>query len=125
VLFLIVCLFCIGLVIYESIQQTRLAFYGVKTNASFVHVERRSHTIQFTTEAGAVIEVKNVAKSFLASKRNKVGDVVPIVYLPAHPQIAATQGIQGCTFLFIAIGVLFIGIIGLAETLLEYRWKNS
>ena len=64
----IVFLVCTGIAIFEFIAQTRLTFYGVKTDATCVHIERvgvgrgerNSYTFRFTNEAGTAIEVKDI-----------------------------------------------------------------
>jgi hypothetical protein len=127
VVFFVCCLGSIGLVIYESIKQTRLAFSGVKTDATVIHVERKPSgapsitTFRFTTETGAVIELKN---PYGPPGWLEVGDVISIVYLPAHPETVAVSGIRGWNFLFITIAITIIGYICLANTLFLYRQEK-
>jgi len=115
-LLLLICVICFivctCVAIYESIRQARLAFYGVKTDATCVRVEwvgegrgqTRSYTFRFTNEAGTVIEIKDI----WCTAGTKVDDVIPIVYLPANPKVVSVSGIKGWGFLLftITIGIL-------------------
>jgi hypothetical protein len=106
----IVCIGSIGLVIEESIKQTRLAIYGVNANATVVHIEFKQNgtpritTLRFTTETGAVVQVKDVDGVWIAIKES---DVIPIVYLPSDPKIVSKPGIEGFWVLFFAIAIAF------------------
>ena len=112
------------LVIYESSCQVRLALYGIKTHATVIRIEEsgrsRRATFRFTNETGAVINVKDI----LGEGRPEVGDVIPIVYLPANPEIVAVQGIKGWTFLFIGLFLVVYSGLALVGALLE-RAKNK
>jgi hypothetical protein len=107
----IVFLISIGFTIYESIKQTRLTIYGVKTEATCVRTEMRgegrgrtrTYIFHFKTEAGVVIEVEGTVGAWVA----EVGDVIPIVYLPSDPETVSTPGIEGLGGLFIAITIAF------------------
>jgi len=118
---LAVFLLAIGLAIYESSCQVRLALYGVKTHATVIDVKgsgrNRIVTFRFTSESGAAINVKDI----MGTGRPEVGEVFPIVYLPANPEIVAVQGIKGCTFLFIALILLVIGGLSFVGVL----WGNG
>ena len=122
---LAVCLLATGLVIYESGCQVRLALYGVKTHATVIHVKQsgrnRIVTFRFTNESGAVINVKDIR----GAGRPEVGDVLPIVYLPANPEIVAVQGIKGCTFLFIAIILFVFGGLSFVVVLSQKNMLNN
>ena len=111
----IVFLVCIGMAIFEAVQQTRLTFFGVTTNATCIHVEKipsgRSHrleyTFRFTDKAGAVITVKDI----WCTEGTKEGDVIPIVYLPSNPDVVSLSGVKGWGFvIFIGTIIVLIGI---------------
>ena len=114
---------CVCVAIYESIKQTRLTFFGVKTDATCVCIEWkgegrskvRSYTFRFKNKADAVVEVKDI----LCTEGTNVGDVIPIVYLPAHPEVVSLSGIKGWGFL------LFITTIGfLIGVLIRHCWRQ-
>ena len=110
----IVCIFSAGWVIYSSVCHIRLAFCGIKTNATAVHVERsgrtRTVTFRFFNENGHVINVKD---GILYAGWREVGDTVPIVYLPSQPEICVVQGMRGYTDLFIALFLFALGILSM------------
>ena len=113
-------LIVIGIVISESIQQIRLTFYGVKTNATCVRIEtvgigrstRLSYTFRYTNEAGTAIEVKDI----WCTEGTKEGDVIPIVYLPTDPEVVSLSGMKGWGFL------LFTGTLGILLCLFILQW---
>jgi hypothetical protein len=108
----VVFLVSIGFTIYESVKQTQLTFYGVKTIATCVQIEtvgigrysRLSYTFRFTNEAGNAIEVKDIAGGWTVKK---VGDAIPIVYLPTDSEIVSKSGIEGLGVLFFALSIAF------------------
>ena len=107
----IICLGTVGFTIYESVQQTRLVFFGIRTDATVTKIEQtgiRSRTttttLRFTTEAQSVIITKDIS----GTGRREVNDIVPIVYLPSNPEMVAAQGMRGFEFLFLAIGIAFV-----------------
>ena len=114
---LIICLLATGLLIYESNYQVRLALYGVKTHATVIDVKQsgrnRIVTFQFTNESGAIINVREIR----GARRPEVGDVLPIVYLPANPEVVSVQGISGCTFIFISLILAVLGGLSFVSTL--------
>jgi len=106
----IICLGSTSFAIYESVQQARLVFFGTRTDATVVRVERirmarhsrLETTLQFTTEAAVMFTVKNVR----GVGRHKVGDKVPVIYIPSNPAgTVVAQGISGFENLFLAIGI--------------------
>ena len=105
----IICLGSIGSAIYESVQQTRLGFFGRRTDAVVTQIEQigkhsRTTTLRFTTEAQTVISIKDIS----GTGRREINDIVPIVYLPSNPEMAAAQGMRGFELLFLAIGIAFV-----------------
>ena len=117
--FFIACIVMTGMVIYESIQQTRLAFSGVKTDATVVQIKRngrgRTTTLRFTSEAGMVFNVKDVS----GQKGREIGDIVPVVYLPSNPEIVSAQGFRGFTVLITNL----ILIVVLCLVFVSAWWK--
>jgi len=124
IILLVICfigfLVCIGIAIFEFIAQTRLTFYGVKTDATCVRIERvgvgrgerNSYTFRFTNEAGTAIEVKDI----WLTEGTKVNDVIPIVYLPSNPEVISVAGIKGWGFL------LFITTLAFLIGLFMWQW---
>ena len=109
---IIALLISIGVTICESIQQARLAFYGVKTNATCVQLVPQfrggpSYIFNFTTETGAVIRIRDIDGVWIA----RVNDVIPIVYLPTEPEVVSQSGIEGWSRLYFTIAItFFIGV---------------
>ena len=108
----IACIVLIGMAIYESVQQVRLVSCGVRTDATVIQkAQRRGEvsTYSFTTDGGIVMNVKGITGAGRVGL--KIGDVVPIIYLPANPKIVATQGFRGFTFLFLILATMaFVGL---------------
>ena len=115
-------LVCLYVAIYESVKQTRLAFHGVKTDATCVRVEwrgairreQRTPIFRFTTEAGAAIVVDDL----LGTGAAEVDDVISIVYLPTNPEVVSISGIKGWGF------VLFIVTIGFMIGVFMRSWSR-
>ena len=110
---LILLLVSISVAVYEFVRQTRLALFGIKTDAICVRREtiglgrarRLSYTFHFSNEVGTVIEVKDI---FGPWEVKKVGDAIPIVYLPSTPKVVSLYGIRGWDFL---LWTIFIGFV--------------
>ena len=110
----IICLVSIGFTIYESVHQARLVLGGKRIDATVAQVERiqmgRSSrlqiTVRFATEAGAIINIKDIGG--MGPGRREVGDIVPVVYLPSNPETVVVQGIKGFECLFLAFGIAFV-----------------
>jgi len=109
-------LVCTGVAIYESIKQTRLAIYGVKTEATCIRFEWRGEgrgrtrvpIFRFTTEAGTTLEVGDIPGGRVAKK---TGDVISIVYLPSNPEVVSKPGIEGWGVLLWAIMIGFFLVV--------------
>jgi len=108
---------------YTSVQYIRLAFHGIKTNATVVSVKHsgrfRTVTIRFTDETGKVIDVED--KNVSGVGRPEFGETVPIVYLPSTPEIFFAQGIKGYTSLFIGLCLVTISLMCVIAALREYQ----
>jgi hypothetical protein len=117
---LICLLVCVGVAISEAIKQTRLTFYGIKTDAICVRMEWRGEgrgrrqipIFRFTTETGAAIEVDNLVGTGGA----KIDHAVSVVYLPSNPKIVSISGIKGWGFL------LFITTLGVLIVIFILHW---
>jgi hypothetical protein len=104
----ILLLVCVCFAVYEFTKQTRLVFWGVRTDATCFHKQRNVRTesrlFRFTTEDGANIVVRDIFGTWTA----KVDDVIPIVYLPTDPEVVSQSGIEGWFFLIYTIGIGFL-----------------
>jgi len=119
------CIISAGLVIYSSACHTRLALYGIKANATVVHVKQsgrnRTVTIRFSNDTGQLFDVKNDFPLFVG--RPEVGDAVPIIFHPSQPEICVVQGMKGFADLFIALSIF--GIYGICVFPLLFLRKES
>ena len=124
-IFFIGCVFGTGLTIYSIVQHIQLAFDGIKTNATVVHIEQsgrtRTQTFRITTEAGRVIDVID---DISGAGRREVGETVPIVYLPSNPKIFVVQGIYGYTNMFIFFIITLLMFMGFLSAGMELRMKG-
>jgi len=113
-------LVCACIAVSEAVQQTRLMFFGVRTDATCARAEMRgegrrrslSYTFRFTDKAGATIEVEDI----WCTEGTKKGDVVSIVYLPSDPKIVSLSGMKGWGFL------VFIGTIAVLVGIFLLHW---
>lgn len=115
---IVACLFAV-----ELVKSLRLWRFGETTQGKIIDIRWGAFargrpvaypTVEFRTSGGRIITYRSAIGRWPAP--GKVGDIVPIRYLPNHPEICAINSFGEMWFSSILLGVISVPLLALAWT---------